>query len=251
MQVVFQDPYSSLNPALKVQAILAESLRARDKTGAREALAHIHDMLRRVALPEAAADRYPGAFSGGQRQRIAIARALMPSPRLVICDEAVSALDVSVQAQILNLLRELQDSCEFSYLFIGHNLDVVRFMSRRIVVLYRGRVLEEGEAAQVARRPRHPYTQALVAAIPVTDPARANPARTDPARAAPAVPAGVPAPAGAAGAADAGCPFAPRCPHAIDICSTEMPPLTPAAPGGSVACHRYPEIENDLVRTQG
>jgi peptide/nickel transport system ATP-binding protein len=279
MQVVFQDPYSSLNPALKVQAILAESLRASDKTGAREALARSHDMLRRVALPEAAAARYPGAFSGGQRQRIAIARALMPSPRLVICDEAVSALDVSVQAQILNLLRELQDQYQFSYLFIGHNLDVVRFMSRRIVVLYRGRVLEEGQAGQVARHPRHPYTQALVAAIPVADPARTDSARTDAARtdaartnaartnaartnaartdaartdaarAAPAVPAGVPAPAGAAGAADAGCPFAPRCPHAIDICSTEMPPLTPAAPGGSVACHRYPEIEN--VRTQG
>jgi ABC-type oligopeptide transport system ATPase subunit len=152
IQAVFQDPYSSLNPALKVSRILAEAGHPQK----------IHDMLHRTGLPATAAGKYPGAFSGGQRQRIAIARALMPSPDLVICDEATSALDLSVQAQILNLLRDLQREYSLSYLFIGHNLDVVRFMSHRIVVLYRGHVVESGTSLQIARQPQHPYTRQLV-----------------------------------------------------------------------------------------
>jgi oligopeptide/dipeptide ABC transporter ATP-binding protein len=234
IQVVFQDPYGSLNPAMKVSAILRESLRARGKLSSPEARRRVRDALEQVALPATAADRYPGAFSGGQRQRLAIARALMPSPRLVICDEAVSALDLSVQGQILNLLRDLQQRYAFCYLFIGHDLGVVRFMSHRVIVLYRGRVVEEGPTGIVARQPRHPYTRALVAAIPAANPGLAV-RRT-------------PSPGRAASSADTwattqrGCPFAPRCQYVIDVCTVLTPPLTPASDGGAVACHRYPEL---------
>jgi peptide/nickel transport system ATP-binding protein len=212
IQVVFQDPYGSLNPAMTVSSILAESLRARGRLRPAEAAERIANTLERVALPASAADRYPGAFSGGQRQRLAIARALMPSPRLVICDEATSALDLSVQAQILNLLRDLQRQYSLSYLFIGHNLDVVRFASHRIVVMYRGLVMEEGPADEVARTPRHPYTRLLVAAEAGRAGGRAE-----------APPA-------------AGCPFAPRCHLATDICRTQVPPLVRRT-GFSIACH--------------
>ena len=227
IQVVFQDPYSSLNPAMTVSAILAESLRARGARPARETAQWVRDALEQVALPAAAASRYPAAFSGGQRQRLAIARALMPAPRLVICDEAVTALDVSVQAQILNLLRDLQRQHSFCYLFIGHDLDVVRFMSHRVMVLYRGQVMEHGPAGVVARHPRHPYTRALLAAAPGSATPRAS----------------EPGPAATLPRTDPpGCPFAPRCPHAIDVCAAAPPPLVPAPDGGAVACHRYPEL---------
>jgi oligopeptide/dipeptide ABC transporter ATP-binding protein len=239
MQVVFQDPYSSLNPAMPVSAILAESLRARGARPARETAQRVREALEQVALPATAASRYPATFSGGQRQRLAIARALMPTPRLVICDEAVTALDVSVQAQILNLLRELQREHAFCYLFIGHDLDVVRFMSHRVMVLYRGRVMEHGPAGVVARHPRHPYTQALLAAAPGSAKRPASPGADT--GAPPIPPPQNPA----------GCPFAPRCPHAIDICATAVPPLVPARDGGAVACHRYPELAlcRNVVRT--
>jgi peptide/nickel transport system ATP-binding protein len=253
IQVVFQDPYSSLNPAMPVSAILAESLRARGARPARETALRVREALEQVALPAAAAGRYPGAFSGGQRQRLAIARALMPGPRLVICDEAVTALDVSVQAQILNLLRDLQRRHAFCYLFIGHDLDVVRFMSHRVMVLYQGRVMEHGPAAVVARRPRHPYTQALLAAAPGSGTGPAAPSRPAlPAR--PAAPSRAAPPAQHSGPpaqapASPGCPYAPRCPHVIDICAAAMPPLVPASDGGAVACHRYPELA--LIQKSG
>jgi peptide/nickel transport system ATP-binding protein len=164
MQVVFQDPYGSLNPAVKVGASLLEALPpGTSRAVGRERL---EELLAKVGLPSSSAAEYPSRFSGGQRQRLAVARALMASPKLVICDEPVSALDVSIQAQMLNLLRELQGELSLSYLFIGHNLDVVRFMSDRIIVLHRGRVVEEGPADVIATAPSDPYTKALVAAVP-------------------------------------------------------------------------------------
>jgi peptide/nickel transport system ATP-binding protein len=229
LQAVFQDPYSSLNPAVKVGASLLEAIPPdHPRSQASERLA---DLLTRVGMTPSAADQYPNRFSGGQRQRLAVARALMASPSLVVCDEPVSALDVSIQAQVLNLLRDLQREFSLGYLFIGHDLDVVRFMSDRIVVLYRGRVLEEGPADVVARTPRSPYTQALVAATPHID------------RTAPAAPRPLDAARASAGPDPAahGCPFAHRCPLAVSICRTEMPALEPAAGGGRVACHRYPD----------
>ncbi|RJQ84177.1 ATP-binding cassette domain-containing protein [Amycolatopsis panacis] len=172
LQVVFQDPYSSLNPTRTIGQTLAESLRHHGSLSRNEIKDRVGAMLERVGLPADSAARYPGRFSGGQRQRIAIARALMPQPRLVICDEAVSALDLSVQAQILNLLRELQDELHLSYLFIAHDLDVVRFLSDRILVMYRGREVEQGPAEKIYNEPADPYTRALLDAVPVPDPER-------------------------------------------------------------------------------
>ncbi|RYF49324.1 MAG: ABC transporter ATP-binding protein [Comamonadaceae bacterium] len=170
LQVVFQDPYSSLNPTRTIGQTLAESLRHHSGLRREEVAERVGSMLERVGLPAQAAERFPGRFSGGQRQRIAIARALMSQPRLVICDEAVSALDLSVQAQILNLLRELQDDFDLSYLFIAHDLDVVRFLSDRILVMHQGREIEQGQADQVYETPKDPYTRALIDAVPVPDP---------------------------------------------------------------------------------
>jgi len=178
MQVVFQDPYSSLNPTRTIGQTLAEPLlvhRGSDRDGTAE---QVRGMLDRVGMPADTADRYPSQFSGGQRQRIAIARALMLSPDLVICDEPVSALDLSIQAQVMNLLGELQRELRLSYLFIAHDLAVVRHLSHRIVVLYRGQVMETGPAAQVYSRPGHPYTEALLAAAPVPDPEQQHARRT-------------------------------------------------------------------------
>jgi peptide/nickel transport system ATP-binding protein len=228
LSVVPQDPYGSLNPALKVRHSLSEAMPA----GAAESLVlqRMEEMLGRVGLPLSAAEKYPGNFSGGQRQRIAIARALMPTPRLIICDEPVSALDVSVQAQVLNLLRECQRDLGVSYLFIGHDLDVVRFMSDSIVVLYRGQVMEQGPAERVSSIPQHPYTRALVKSAPSTNqPLRrsAPPALSEPREPKAAQPNG--------------CPFAPRCLFVVDQCRDERPPLLARDAGGSVACHRADE----------
>jgi len=171
LQVVFQDPYSSLNSARTVADTLAEPLRVHERLSRAEVRGRVHAMLDRVGLFADAAGRYPRHFSGGQRQRIAIARALMLSPRLVICDEAVSALDLSIQAQILNLLLDLQEELGVSYLFISHDLAVVRHMSHRVVVLHDGKVVEAGTTEQVCDEPREPYTRALLASAPVPDPA--------------------------------------------------------------------------------
>ena len=170
IQVIFQDPYSSLNPVRTIGQTLAEPLLVHRRLPKPEVAAQVRQMLARVGLDGSAVDRYPAQFSGGQRQRIAIARALMISPRLVICDEAVSALDLSVQAQILNLLLELQQELSLSYLFISHDLDVVRHMADRIVVLNRGTVMEAGDAQDVYETPSHPYTRALLAAVPLPHP---------------------------------------------------------------------------------
>lgn len=170
LQVVFQDPYSSLNPARTIGQTLSEPLLT-DRTLTKEAMrAKIADILKRVGMPTDTAERYPGQFSGGQRQRIAIARAVIGRPKLIVCDEPVSALDLSVQAQVLNLLNELQRDLGLSMLFISHDLTVVRHVSHRTVVLYRGEIVEQGEAQQVHGDPQHPYTKALIDASPVPDP---------------------------------------------------------------------------------
>jgi oligopeptide/dipeptide ABC transporter ATP-binding protein len=186
-------------------------------------------------LPAEAAKRYPAHFSGGQRQRVAIARALIVRPRLVICDEPVSALDLSVQAQVLNLLHELQEEFHLSYLFIAHDLDVVRHLSHRIVVLYRGRFMEAGDADTVYRHPAHPYTRALLEAAPVPDPEKQR--RRREARALRSNRSSIPI-------VGDRCPFVPRCPFAIDVCSTTRPALDSTPDGSLVACHRWHEIRN-------
>ncbi|MDR7233635.1 peptide/nickel transport system ATP-binding protein [Agrococcus sp. BE272] len=171
MQVVFQDPYSSLNPALTVSDILSEPLRVHG-TPAADARARIRELLDQVGLPSDSGERYPREFSGGQRQRVAIARALALRPKLVVCDEPVSALDLSTQARILDLLIEIQESTGVAYLFVSHDLSVVRHISHRVAVMYRGEIVEFGEGDQVTSSPAHPYTRTLLGAAPVADPAR-------------------------------------------------------------------------------
>jgi oligopeptide/dipeptide ABC transporter ATP-binding protein len=231
LQVVFQDPYSSLNPTRTIRQTLEETLRAQ-RTPRQVARLRARSMLERVGLSADAADRYPAHFSGGQRQRIAIARALMAQPRLVICDEPVSALDLSIQAQILNLLRELQSELQLSYLLIAHDLAVVRNLSQRIIVLYRARVMEQGPAATVYSRPAHPYTRALLEATPVADPEEQRIRRQQRLhRQRPVGPF-----------ATAACVFAPRCPHAVEMCSSVRPQLETTPDGALVACHRWREL---------
>lgn len=231
LQAVFQDPTSSLNPSRTIGSALAEPLLAQGRRPRAEVRERVTAMLDRVGLPADAANRYPGQFSGGQRQRISIARALMLSPKLVICDEVVSALDLSVQAQILNLLRDLQNDQRLSYLFISHDLQVVRYLCDRTVVLYRGHIVESGPSSTVSARRAHPYTDALHLAAPVPDP-RAQQARRA------VSPGGTATETGAAPAS--GCVYSARCPYAIDRCRTENPPLRDVG-DVRVACHRYPE----------
>ena len=224
-QMVFQDPFSSLNPRMRVADILLEGMDALGvgATGARrDAVARL---LRQVGLPDDAGGRYPHAFSGGQRQRIAIARALAVSPRLVICDEPTSALDVSVQAQILNLLKDLQGELGLAYLFITHNLAVVDYLAHDVAVMYLGRIVEQGSAAEVLRAPRHPYTQALVSAVPRIEP-QAGPGII---RLAGDQPSPLNPPLG--------CHFHPRCPHASVVCRQTYPERTELGGGHWVRCH--------------
>jgi len=232
LQVVFQDPYSSLNPTRTIGQTLSETLRVHTRTSAAETSERVRSMLEKVGLDADAEQRYPAQFSGGQRQRIAIARALMAHPRLVICDEPVSALDLSVQAQVLNLLRALQDELGLGYLFVAHDLAVVRHLSQRIVVLYRGRVMEDGDAAVVFERPLHPYTQALLYAAPLPDPEQQRRRRAMRLRRGSASTV-VPAEA---------CPFVARCPHAVDACRTHRPPLETTPEGSRVACIRWRDL---------
>ena len=224
IQIVFQDPYSSLNPRMKVRDIIAEPLENFQSSRA-EINARVAEVMETVRLPAAYADRYPHAFSGGQRQRIGIARALAVRPRLIVCDEAVSALDVSVQAQILNLLALIQRETGVTLVFISHNLGVIRFLSHRVAVMYLGRVVELAPEAALFETPLHPYTQALMAAIPEPDVARRG-TRT-------VVKGDIPSPI----SPPPGCPFHLRCPKAQAICREVVPVLEKRAEGRSVACH--------------
>jgi oligopeptide/dipeptide ABC transporter ATP-binding protein len=225
-QMIFQDPYGSLNPRLTVEDIIGEALDVHGLADGLEARrARVAQLLRDVGLDASHAQRYPHEFSGGQRQRIGTARALAVEPKLIVCDEPVSALDVSVQAQIVNLLRDLQAQRGLAYLFIAHDLAVVDHISRRILVMYLGRVVEAGPAKVVCRAPRHPYTQALISAVPVLDP--------ETKRRRIVLGGDVPSPIHP----PSGCPFHPRCPVAEARCRTVPPPLREVATGHHAACH--------------
>jgi peptide/nickel transport system ATP-binding protein len=234
MQVVFQDPYGSMNPARSVGDTVAEALRYNLGLGQAQIRDRLQRALADVGLPADTAGRYPGEFSGGQRQRIAIARALVMDPEFIVCDEAVSALDLSVQAQVLNLLARLKEQRGLSYLFISHDLAVVRYFCEQIVVLYAGRVVERGPAASIAGAPAHPYSKALIAAVPVPDPATQAQRRAARPRAAAASPLGD-------GTEGHGCDWAPRCPHAEPVCLTKRPELS-IHDDVDVACHRADQL---------
>ncbi|MGP3534267.1 oligopeptide/dipeptide ABC transporter ATP-binding protein [Microbacterium sp. RD1] len=235
LQAVFQDPFSSLDPSRTVGDAVSEPLRvAFPRMPRAEVAERTAAILARVGLNRAAMTKYPAEFSGGQRQRISIARALVLEPKIVVCDEAVSALDVSVQAQVLNLLAELQREVGTSYVFISHNMAVVRHISDRVVVLYRGRVMEEGLAEDVCDRPAHPYTRSLLASVPVPDVAQQRERRL--ARASAVTQSGIEPRDGV------GCPFADRCPFAQPKCVATTPPLVDVGNGRKVACVRIDEI---------
>ncbi len=226
VQAVFQDPYASLNPRMRVGDIIAEPLVTNEQLAATEVRARIGDLLGLVGLPQRAADLFPHEFSGGQRQRIAIARAIALSPKLIVLDEPVSALDVSIRAQILNLLRDLQERLGLSYLFIAHDLAAVAHMSHAIMVMYLGRIVESGEAKQVATAPKHPYTEALFSA--------ALPSSPDEQRDEIVLPGEVPSPLNP----PSGCHFHPRCSRAMPRCRTDEPQRIDSD-GRVVACHLY------------
>jgi oligopeptide/dipeptide ABC transporter ATP-binding protein len=226
VQAVFQDPYASLNPRMRVDAIIAEPLVTNESLPAAEVRGRVLQLLDLVGLPARAADLFPHEFSGGQRQRIAIARALALSPKLIVLDEPVSALDVSIRAQILNLLRDLQAELGLSYLFIAHDLAAVAHMSHTILVMYLGKIVESGDARTLARAPKHPYTEALFSA--------ALPSHPDERREEIILSGEVPSPLNP----PAGCRFHPRCPHAMPRCA-EQEPILADIEGRSVACHLY------------
>jgi oligopeptide/dipeptide ABC transporter ATP-binding protein len=224
MQIIFQDPYASLNPRMKVGEIVGEALIIHKLVDATQRKAKVESLLEKVGLSAASYNRRPHEFSGGQRQRIGIARALAVEPKMIICDEPVSALDVSIQAQIINLLIDLQQEMGMSYLFISHDLRVVEHISGRVAVMYLGRIVELAERRDLYENPMHPYTRALLSAVPVVDP-KSRKKRI-------LLEGDVPSPINP----PTGCAFHPRCLHAIDICSQERPRLDHHA-DHRVACH--------------
>jgi oligopeptide/dipeptide ABC transporter ATP-binding protein len=228
MQLVFQDPYASLNPRMTILELVAEPLVVHGMARKPEEARHqVADLLERCGLPADAIDRYPHAFSGGQRQRVGIARALAMRPSLIVADEPVSALDVSVRAQVVNLLQDLQVELGLSYLFIAHDLSVVRHISHRIAIMYAGRIAEVAPSDEVYVRPLHPYTKALLSAVPIPDPVVQRERRRE------VLEGEIPNPIDP----PPGCRFQTRCPMATDLCRTENPVLEQKAPGHWAACH--------------
>ena len=237
IQMIFQDPFSSLNPRMTIGTILSEPLLIHRLTPAQKIRDRVIELLEKVGLSADHEQRYPHEFSGGQRQRIGIARALAVEPELIIADEPVSALDLSVQAQILNLLQEIQREHSLSYLFIAHDLAVVEHMSDRIAVMYLGKIVELSGAEELYRQPRHPYTEALLNAVPTPDPDAPRPA---------ALSGEIPSPVNPPN----GCYFHPRCPYADSLCRQQEPPLTEIAVNHFVACHHSKEVGRFLKTKQ-
>jgi oligopeptide/dipeptide ABC transporter ATP-binding protein len=225
LQAVFQDPYSSLNPRMRAADIVAEPIRNFEGAGKGEIAERVGALFERVGLRADQMVKYPYEFSGGQRQRLGIARALAPKPRLIVCDEPVSALDVSVQAQVINLLMDLQDEFGLSYLFVAHDLAVVEHISHRVAVMYLGRIVELGDTESIFARPQHPYTVALLSAVPVPDP-RSSRKRI-------ILSGDVPSPVDP----PPGCRFHTRCPLAFERCRVDVPAMKEVAPGHFAACH--------------
>jgi peptide/nickel transport system ATP-binding protein len=230
MQMVFQDPYASLNPRRRVGDLIAEPLRVHGYGTPGDIKARVRELIRLVGLRPEHLERFPHEFSGGQRQRVGIARAIALEPRLVVADEPVSALDVSIQAQILNLFADLQERLGLTYVFIAHDLSVVRQISTRTAVMYLGSIVEIGRAEELYHAPAHPYTQALLSAVPAPDIDRAKRDRI-------VLTGDVPSPMNP----PAGCRFHPRCRYATDLCRRERPALRPLGDGREVACH-YPLV---------
>ena len=233
MQIVFQDPLASLNPRMTIGDIIAEPLITHEpRLGKVEVRARVEDMLAMTGLLPQMINRYPHEFSGGQCQRIGIARAMILGPKLIVCDEPVSALDVSIQAQIVNLLMRLQREFGLSLLFISHDLSVVRHVSHRILVLYLGRTMELADRDTLYRAPRHPYTKALISAVPIPDP------KLELQKQRMVLAGDLPSPL----EPPSGCVFRTRCPLAIDMCAREVPPIEEVTASHQVACHRWREV---------
>lgn len=227
MQMIFQDPYASLNPRMTVGDIVAEALDIHKLASGQKRTNRIYELLKIVGLNPEHANRFPHEFSGGQRQRIGIARALAVNPSLIICDEPISALDVSIQAQVVNMLEELQEKLGLTYLFIAHDLSMVKYISHRIAVMYLGRIVELTSSKDLYANPMHPYTQGLLSAIPIPDPLVEAQRRR-------IIPKGnVPSPIDP----PTGCYFRTRCPHAMEVCAKEAPELTEMGNEHLVACH--------------
>ena len=227
IRMIFQDPFSSLNPRMTLADVIGEPLRVNNVVPESQIEDRVSALLRRVGLRPEYLRRYPNAFSGGERQRVGLARALALDPRLVVADEAVSALDVSVRAQILNLMKDLQEDENLTYLFVSHDLSMVEYMADEVVVMYVGHVVETGPTTDLYRRPHHPYTEALLSAVPNPDPSASRSRDRIVLQGEVADPSNVPS----------GCPFRTRCAYAQEKCSTEVPPLREIEPGRKVACH--------------
>ena len=234
IQMVFQDPYGSLNPRMKVQDLIGEPLLIHTKMTAGERLKKVHELLYVVGLSASHGERYPHEFSGGQRQRIGIARALTVNPKLIIADEPVSALDVSIQAQVLNLLQQLQEEYNLTYLFISHDLSVVEMISDRIGVMYLGTIVETADKKELYAHPKHPYTRALLSAVPIPDPEKKSKRII--------LQGDLPSPSNP----PSGCLFHTRCPHCTEKCKAERPQPVEVSPGHIVKCH-YPDLSETTI----